>query len=284
MPTTTDYVSSVSLLPTTDFLNDIAHRQWATESDYFIGFSPVQLNFFSSANSEVICLNSESELLSSEYGAIKLSNPFAHSRPELSPILSVYQKGKYLALSQKPTSFFLYRLEEDKTKSVILASNVKDNPEDTTEAPPLDCFSRECMTWFSSDTDYFIGFSSYSDNLSGIGSIADGSSIAATTPSSDILSNLIDYSTASISHTSIQVVNTASMIEPFVRIQFCTGVQYSVTSTSPDPNILLLYGVNSQNDSLVSFVHDFGSKTSGDILLGAVTVEISWNPENIVII
>ena len=280
MPEALDYAfsSSVSLIPTTDFLDEISHTQWSTESDYFVSFSPVELEFFASASNEVICLNSESELLNSGYGDVKIKNPFAYSRPESSPVLSVYQSSRYLVPSRKPKSIFLYRLTDSKSKEVILASNFNTSP---VEAPPLDAFPRECLSWFNSETDYFIGFGSYTD---AIGTIADGDSVAVTALSSEILTGAIDFSTSAIPYTSIQVVNTISPLAPYVKIQFCTSVEYTLSETAPNPNFMFLYGTNSTGDSLVSFVYDFGEGATDDILFGAVTVDISWNPEDIVVI
>lgn len=280
MPTTSDYAyaTSVSLIPTTEFLDKIARSQWATENEYYVGFSPVELDFFANSSSEVICLNLEADLLSSGYSDIKIKNPFAYSRPESSPVLSVYQSSRYLAPSQKPNSIFLYRLTESKNKEIILASNCDKNP---TEAPPLDCFSRECLSWFNSETDYFIGFGSYTE---GIATIAEGDSIAVSALSNEILEGIIDFSISSISHTSIQVVDTVSPITPYVKIQFCTSAEYTLSETSPNPNFMLLYGIGSTGDSLVSFVYDFKGNATEDILFGEVTVQVSWNPEDIVII
>jgi hypothetical protein len=286
MPTTTDYVSSVSLLPTVEFLETIPKRQWSTENDYYVSFSPIDPIFHFSENDEVICLGSESDFLESSYGDAKIKNPFAYTRPESSPVLSVYQTVRILNPKQKPKSSFLYRKKTDGSKEVILVSDSIPSPSKSSdtnaiEAPLSDSFARECLSWFDSSADYFIGFGSISGD---VGTIADGDSIAIISKSEDILAGAIDFSTASIPYTNIQVVNTVSALTPFVKIEMCTGVEYTQSGTSPNPSFLFLYTVNSSSESVVSFLHDFKEQVTKDMLYGEVTTSISWSPQDIVII
>lgn len=245
--TTTDYISSISLLPTVDFLEYVAKKQWGTEASYGVGFSPVIPEFYSTTNSEWLCLNSESEFLTSPLGTAAIKNPFSYTRPETIPVFVALNN-----LRVKPTqiknakSLFLFRSIGTKTE-VIAVSNYDKISDNVTTAPPLDCFSRECLTWFSSGVDWFIGFGSLSGSLNELVVDNDGVTVDK---SEDILEGLNHSTIQLISHTSIDFYKPTT-ITPYTFVEFGTGV---IIQPQPDINTVFLFTVN-DNDSLVSFAH-----------------------------
>jgi hypothetical protein len=275
--TSPDYVSSISLLPTVDFLEYTAKKQWGSEASYGVGFSPIIPEFYSTTNSEWLCLNSESEFLTSPLGTAAIKNPFSYTRPESSPVFVALND-----LRVKPTqiknakSLFLFRIG-DNGNEVISVSNYDKNSDNTTTAPPLDCFSRECLSWFSSDVDWFTGFGVSSQSLASF--VVDDNGIILT-KSSDILSGVIPESVITVDYTNIQVLNTVSELTPWVSIQLSTGVQY-MGSEDDKANILFLYSVDKDNDSLVAFAHGYTSPTIQSY--GRITTEVSFNSGIIII-
>ncbi|MFM6206961.1 hypothetical protein [Planktothrix sp.] len=276
--TSPDYVSSISLLPTVDFLEYIAKKQWGSEASYGVGFSPIIPEFYSTTNSEWLCLNSESEFLTSPLGTAAIKNPFSYTRPESSPVFVALND-----LRVKPTqiknakSLFLFRIG-DNGNEVISVSNYDKNSDNTTTAPPLDCFSRECLSWFSSDNDWFTGFGYSSQTL--ISLIVNNEGVI-TVKSDDILRGIIDNSTTEIPHTNIQILGSVSTLSPWVSIQLSTGV--SLINTEDKANILFLYSVDKNNDSLVSFAYGYTSPVGQGINYDKIVTQVSFNSEIIII-
>ncbi|HEY9867165.1 MAG TPA: hypothetical protein V6D21_23520, partial [Candidatus Obscuribacterales bacterium] len=87
---------------------------------------------------------------------------------------------------------FLYRIIDNDFEVISVANYAKSN---ITTAPPLDCFTRECLTWFSSDVDWFSGFAVSSQSLAPFIVGDDG---IVLTKSEDILAGIIESSTAAI--------------------------------------------------------------------------------------
>ena len=271
--TSPDYVSSISLLPTVDFLEYIAKKQWGSEASYGVGFSPIIPEFYSTTNSEWLCLNSESEFLTSPLGTAAIKNPFSYTRPESSPVFVALND-----LRVKPTqiknakSLFLFRIG-DNGNEVISVSNYDKNSDNTTTAPPLDCFSRECLSWFSSDNDWFTGFGNFSGSLSDL--ILDKEGVIIT-KSEDIINSLNYSTTQAISHTSIDFYEPTTLA-PYAFIRFGTGV---IFEPQPDINTVFLFTVNG-DDSLVSFAHQ-GLGTSP--INATIELSISFKSTDIIII
>jgi hypothetical protein len=252
--TTTDYVSSVSLLPTIEFLELVAKKQWDSSASYGLGISTIVPMFHSTTNSEWLCLNTEAEFLEAPIGTISIKNPFAYTRPESSPVYVGYNDVSISSTkANKAKSLYLFRIDEDGKNEVIMVSNYDKKPDNVTSAPPIDCFSRECMTWFSSDVDWFTGFGVTSQSLASF--VVDDNGIIST-KSSDLLSGLITKSVTTVDYTNIQVVNTVSTFTPWVSMQLSTGVQY-VGGDDNKANILFLFSVDKDNDSLVAFAHGY---------------------------
>ena len=252
--TSPDYISSISLLPTVDFLEYIAKKQWGSEASYGVGLSTITPLFYSSTNSEWLCLNSESEFLESSLGTKSIKTPFGYTRPESSPVLVSFNDLSIPSNKiAKAKSLFLFRIG-DNGNEVISVSNYDKNPDNTTTAPPLDCFSRECLSWFSSDNDWFTGFGYNSQTLTSLIVNNEG---FVTVKSDDILAGIIDNSTTVIPHTNIQIINTVSTLTPWVSIQLSTSVQYLGDGTDDKANLLFLYSVDKNNDSLVAFAHGY---------------------------
>lgn len=279
MSTTTDYISSVSLLPTVEFLEYVAKKQWDSSASYGLGISTIVPLFHSTTNSEWLCLNSEVEFLMTPLGTAAIKNPFSYTRPESSPVYVSY--GDITIPSNKISkakSLFLFRIGENGNE-IITVSNYDKTDKNVTTAPPLDCFSRECMTWFSSDVDWFTGFGISSQSLASF--VVDDNGIILS-KSSDILAGVIPESVTTVDYTNIQVINTVSELTPWVSMQLSTGVQY-VGGDDNKANILFLYSVDKDNDSLVAFAHGYTApiiSSSYDIIV----TNVSFNPEDIVII
>jgi hypothetical protein len=280
MPTTTDYVSSVSLLPTVEFLELVAKKQWDSTVSYGLGISTIVPMFHSTTNSEWLCLNSESEFLSSPTGTLSIKNPFAYTRPESSPVYVGY--GDITIPSNKingAKSLFLFRIGDDGNE-VITVSNYDKKDRNVTTAPPLDCFSRECMTWFSSDVDWFTGFGITSQSLASF--VVDDNGIILT-KSSDILAGVIPESVTTVDYTNIQVLNTVSELTPWVSIQLSTGVQY-MGSEDDKANILFLYSVDKDNDSLVAFAHGYTAPAKAFTGYNGIETRVYFDKDEIIII
>lgn len=278
--TTTDYISSVSLLPTRDFLEYVARKQWGTEASYGVGISTITPLFYSTTNSEWLCLNSESEFLTSPQGTVAIKNPFSYTRLESSPVFVALDNLSIPSNKlNNAKSLFLFR-EVGGVKQVVNASNyAKTN---ITTAPLIDCFSRECLTWFSSSVDWFAGFGFSSQSLTSFVVNDDGIILSK---SSDVLSGIIESSTANVSYTNIQVLNTVSTLTPWVSLQLSTGVSYiSSPSLVDQANILFLYSVDKNNDSLVAFSYGYTTPLSQGVSYDMIVTDISFSSEDIVII
>ena len=268
------------MLPTLEFLELVAKKQWDSDVSYGLGISTIVPMFHSTTNSEWLCLNSESEFLESPKGTISIKNPFAYTRPESSPVYVGYNDISIpSAKANKAKSLYLFRIDEDGKNEVIMVSNYDKKPDNVTTAPPIDCFSRECMTWFSSDVDWFTGFGVSSQSLASF--VVDDNGIILT-KSSDLLSGLITKSVTTVDYTNIQVVNTVSTFTPWVSMQLSTGVQY-VGGDDNKANIMFLYSVDKDNDSLVAFAYGYTAPIS-TISYDIMVTDVSFNSEDIIII
>ena len=278
MPTTTpDYVSSVSLLPTLEFLELVGKKQWDSTVSYGLGISTIVTRFHSTTNSEWLCLNTEAEFLESPIGTISIKNPFEYNRVETSPIFVTSNdikvpKNKLSSIK----SLFLYRIADNGLEVITVTNYAK---QDVTTAPLIDCFSRECLTWFSSSVDWFSGFGYSSQSLTPFVVNDDG---IILTKSEEILSSLIIDSVAKIDYTNIQLVNTVSGSTPYASIQLSTGVQYTGTGTDK-ANSLFLYLVDKENDSLVAFAYGYPTPLSS-VSYDRIVTDISFSSEDILII
>ena len=281
MPTTTDYVSSVSMLPTLEFLELVAKKQWDSSASYGLGISTIVPMFHSTTNSEWLCLNTEAEFLEAPIGTISIKSPFGYTRPESSPVYVSFNDSVKIDKNKvnKAKSLFLFRIGEEQNE-IITVSNYDKKDQNVTTAPPLDCFSRECMTWFSSDVDWFTGFGVSSQSLASF--VVDDDGIILT-KSSDLLSGLITKSVTTVDYTNIQVVNTTSESMPWVSIQLSTGVQF-LNSASDDINLLFLYSVNKDNDSLVAFAHGYTAPITTSLEYDIIESQIYFDKSEIVII
>jgi hypothetical protein len=275
--TTPDYVSSVSLLPTVDFMEYVARKQWGSGLDYVLGLSEIIPTFHSTTNSEWVCLNSESEFLESPLGTFPVKNPFSYTRPESSPVFVALNdisipKNKV----RNAKSLFLYRIADNGLEVITVTNYAK---QDVTTAPLIDCFSRECLTWFSSSVDWFSGFGYSSQSLTPFVVNDDG---IILTKSEEILSSLIIDSVAKIDHTNIQLVNTVSGSTLYASIQLSTGVQYTGTGTDK-ANSLFLYSVDKDDDSLVAFACGYPTPFSS-VSYDRIVTDISFSSEDVLII
>jgi hypothetical protein len=281
MPTTTDYVSSVSMLPTVEFLELVAKKQWDSTVSYGLGISTIVPMFHSTTNSEWLCLNTEAEFLNSPIGTVSIKNPFAYTRPESSPVYVGYNDISIpSAKANKAKSLYLFRIDEDGINEVIMVSNYDKKPDNVTTAPPLDCFSRECMTWFSSDVDWFTGFGVSSQSLASF--VVDDNGIILT-KSSDILSGVIPESVTTVDYTNIQVINTVSKSSPWVSIQLSTGVQF-LNSASDDINLLFVYSVDKDNDSLVAFAYGYTTPITSSLEYDLIESQVYFDKNEIIIL
>ena len=274
--TTTDYVSSVSLLPTIEFLELVAKKQWDSSASYGLGISTIVPMFHSTTNSEWLCLNTEAEFLEAPIGTISIKNPFAYTRPESSPVYVGYNDVSISSTkANKAKSLYLFRIDEDGKNEVIMVSNYDKKPDNVTSAPPIDCFSRECLTWFSSDVDWFTGFGTLSGSLSEL--IVEDNGIV-TNKSEDILTNLIPFSTKPVYYSNISF-STVTTLSPFVTIKFASEVEYVKTESTPDYNVLFLYN----SDSLVAFAGDIVSK-SESFYSESLKTKVYFDSQEIIII
>jgi hypothetical protein len=281
MPTTTDYVSSVSLLPTVEFLELVAKKQWDSTVSYGLGISTIVPMFHSTTNSEWLCLNTEAEFLNSPIGTVSIKNPFAYTRPESSPVYVGYNDISIPSTkANKAKSLYLFRIDEDGINEVITVSNYDKKDRNVTTAPPLDCFSRECMTWFSSDVDWFTGFGVSSQSLASF--VVNDNGIILS-KSSDILAGVIPESVTTVDYTNIQVVNTVSTFTPWVSIQLSTGVQY-MGSEDDKANILFLFSVDKDDDSLVAFAHGYTAPAKAFTGYNGIETRVYFDKDEIIII
>jgi hypothetical protein len=131
------------------------------------------------------------------------------------------------------------------------------------------------MTWFSSNVDWFTGFGVSSQSLASF--VVDDNGIILT-KSSDILAGVIPESVTTVDYTNIQVLNTVSELTPWVSIQLSTGVQY-MGSEDDKANILFLYSVDKDNDSLVAFAHGYTAPIS-TVDYNMMITDISFNSED----
>jgi hypothetical protein len=161
-----------------------------------------------------------------------------------------------------------------------MVSNYDKKPDNVTTAPPLDCFSRECLTWFSSDVDWFTGFGVTSQSLASF--VVDDNGIILT-KSSDILAGVIPESVTTVDYTNIQVLNTVSELTPWVSIQLSTGVQY-MGSEDDKANILFLFSVDKDDDSLVAFAHGYTAPGKQGFLYDIIETQIYFDTSEIIII
>lgn len=277
MPTTTDYASTVSMLPTVEFLELVAKKQWDSNANYGVGISTIVPLFYSTTNSEWLCLNSEAEFLQSPIETVSIKNPLSYTRPESSPVYVAYEdKGISIPATKmsRAKSLFLFRIGESKSE-IITVSNYDKTDKNVTTAPPLDCFSRECLTWFSSDVDWYVGFGNLTASLTELIVNEDG---AIENKSEDIL----DVITGNISlpHSTIdaQIPSTST---PYVILRMGTRIYYEDTISSI--NTVFLFGVNSDKDSLVGFADYFETpKTKVDY--ESIVIGVSYDCQEIIII
>lgn len=280
--TNPSYISSVSLLPTVEFLELVAKKQWGSTVSYGLGISTTVPLFGSTTNSEYLCLNSESEFLTSPVGTLSIKNPFVYTQPESSPVYIGYGNLSIpSAKLSRAKSLFLFRIGDDGNE-VITVSNYDKKQNNITTAPPIDCFSRECLTWFSSTVDWFTGFGVSSQSLASF--VVDDNGIILT-KSSDLIPTIIDNSTASLPYTNIQVLNTVSSMTPWVSLQLSTGVNYiSQPELTNQANILFIYSVDSNADSMVAFSYGFTAPLSQGVSYDMIITDISFSSEDIIII
>jgi hypothetical protein len=174
----------------------------------------------------------------------------------------------------------LFRIDEDGINEVITVSNYDKKDRNVTTAPPLDCFSRECMTWFSSDVDWFTGFGVTSQSLASF--VVDDNGIILT-KSSDILSGVIPESVTTVDYTNIQVINTVSKSSPWVSIQLSTGVQF-LNSASDDINLLFVYSVDKDNNSLVAFAYGYTTPITSSLEYDLIESQVYFDKNEIIIL
>ena len=279
MPTTTDYVSSVSMLPTLEFLELVAKKQWDSDVSYGLGISTIVPMFHSTTNSEWLCLNTEAEFLEAPIGTISIKSPFGYTRPESSPVYVSFNDSVKIDKNKvnKAKSLFLFRIGEEQNE-IITVSNYDKKDRNVTTAPPLDCFSRECLTWFSSDVDWFFGFGNMGSSFT---ELATSDSIVITDKSSDILFTVVNSS--KIPPETI-FADTPSETSPFVSVEIGTQVYYQ--ASSPDYtniNSVFLFSVNDKNDSVVAFSSYYTSPKSSIDYEGLI-IDVSWDSTEIIII
>ena len=70
---------------------------------------------------------------------------------------------------------------------------------------------------------------------------------------------------------------------PWVSIQLSTGVQF-LNSASDDINLLFLYSVNKDNDSLVAFAHGYTAPINLSIEYDIIESQVYFDKSEIVII
>jgi hypothetical protein len=254
----------------------VAKKQWDSSASYGLGISTIVPMFHSTTNSEWLCLNTEAEFLEAPIGTISIKSPFGYTRPESSPVYVSFNDSVKIDKNKvnKAKSLFLFRIGEEQNE-IITVSNYDKKDQNVTTAPPLDCFSRECMTWFSSDVDWFTGFGVSSQSLASFVVNDDGIILSK---SSDILSGVISESVKTVDYTNIQVLNTVSELTPWVSIQLSTGVQLTGDN---EANILFLYSVDKDGDSLVSFAYGYTAPIS-TIGYNMMITDISFNSEDII--
>jgi hypothetical protein len=136
------------------------------------------------------------------------------------------------------------------------------------------------MTWFSSNVDWFTGFGVSSQSLASF--VVDDNGIILT-KSSDILAGVIPESVTTVDYTNIQVLNTVSELTPWVSIQLSTGVQY-MGSEDDKANILFLYSVDKDNDSLVAFAHGYTAPVKMRASYDNIESQIYFDSSEIIII
>jgi hypothetical protein len=103
------------------------------------------------------------------------------------------------------------------------------------------------------------------------------------TKSSDILAGVIAESVTTVDYTNIQVINTVSELTPWVSIQLSTGVQF-LNSASDDINLLFLYSVDKNNDSLVAFAHGYTAPITTALEYDLIESQVYFDKNEIVII
>ena len=264
---------NISLLPTVDFLEHAAKKQWGANNDYGVGFSPVVPEFFSTTNSEWLCLNSESEFLASPLGTAAFKSPFNYTRPESSPTFVALDD---ISIEQrkigKAKSLFLFRIGESQPE-IITVSNYDKNPDNITTAPPLNCFSRECLSWFDTNNDWYVGLGL---NNNSITILTDNSSGVIINDSNEITDDMVT-SSSKIPSTLIELVGLSSTSSPYVSVCFGSGIHYQ-----GDVNTMFLYSVNG-DDSLVAFAGQF-TKNQTSVEFSSIDIEISFQSTDTIIV
>jgi hypothetical protein len=86
-----------------------------------------------------------------------------------------------------------------------------------------------------------------------------------------------------VDYTNIQVVNTVSTFTPWVSIQLSTGVQY-MGSEDDKANILFLYSVDKDNDSLVAFAYGYTTPQKSSLYYDRIESEIYFDCNKTIII
>lgn len=264
------------MLPTLEFLELVAKKQWDSGVSYGLGISTIVPMFHSTTNSEWLCLNTEAEFLEAPIGTVSIKSPFGYTRPESSPVYVGYNDSVRIGKNKinKAKSLFLFRIGDGQNE-IITVSNYDKTDRNVTTAPPLDCFSRECMTWFSSDVDWFTGFGTLSGSLSEL--IVEDNGIV-TNKSEDILTNLIPFSTKPVYYSNISF-STVTTLSPFIAIKFASEVEYVKTESTPDYNILFLYN----SDSLVAFAGDVVSENES-FYSESLKTKVYFNSQEVIII
>jgi hypothetical protein len=258
-----------------EFLELVAKKQWDSTVSYGLGVSTIVPMFHSTTNSEWLCLNSESEFLTSPQGTVSIKNPFAYTRPESSPVYISYSdisipKNKINGAK----SLFLFRIGEGGNE-VVTVSNYDKKPDNVTTAPPLDCFSRECMTWFNTNNDWYIGLGLNDNSIS---TLLNNGSVIVDDSSKNILNDIITSSSI-IAPSTVELLELPSTDSPYVSIYFGGGIIYK----GDEINTLFLYSVD-DNDSLVAFAGQFTNNQTS-VSYGFLEVEIGFqsSQNNIII-
>jgi hypothetical protein len=171
-------------------------------------------------------------------------------------------------------SLFLFRIGEGGNE-VVTVSNYDKKPDNVTTAPPLDCFSRECMTWFNTNNDWYIGLGLNDNSIS---TLLNNGSVIVDDSSKNILNDIITSSSI-IAPSTVELLELPSTDSPYVSIYFGGGIIYK----GDEINTLFLYSVD-DNDSLVAFAGQFTNNQTS-VSYGFLEVEIGFqsSQNNIII-
>lgn len=224
---------------------------------------------------EWLCTNLEVEFLEAPLGteAFKTAS-FGYTRVETSPVFVAFDdisidKG----IASKTKSLFLFRIGT--ASEIITVSNYDKEEDNMTTAPPIDGFSRECLSWFSSDVDWLIGFGTISNSITSLIVEQDG---IITTKSADLLDSIIPESTRVCNHSLIQISGSTTTETPFVTVSFETAIEFSSTLPSPS-NLVFLYN----SESTVALCAYFTAPITA-FSYNKLETEIRWDSDSSTVI